>query len=157
MGSNKYAEIPKDIYRKCHKTWTDKSTTDWTEPVKNQFCEGSYTQDLKTSRSWTMKVAKRLGQSQLVYNFTSSYYGWWMTYNLRHFFKSISVITGRQEGDNNGLCNGIPITVERCPSLVGFEPTTTTIRGPAPNLPWKIIASLSKNCISFQECLSLNS
>ena len=40
----------------------------------------------------------------------------------------------------NGLCNGIPVTVERCPSLVGFEPTTTMIRGPAPNLPCKIVA-----------------
>ena len=39
-----------------------------------------------------------------------------------------------------GLCNGIPVTVERCPSLVGFEPTTATTRGPAPNLPYKIIA-----------------
>ena len=34
-----------------------------------------------------------------------------------------------------GLCNGIPVTVERCPSLVGFERTTAMIRGPAPNLP----------------------
>ena len=43
-----------------------------------------------------------------------------------------------------GLCNGIPVTAERCPSLVGFEPTTATIRGAAPNLPCKIITSLSK-------------
>ena len=55
------------------------------------------------------------------------------------------------------LCNGIPVTVKRCPSLMGFEPTTATIRVAAPNLPCKIIASLSKNCTSFQECLSLNS
>ena len=39
-----------------------------------------------------------------------------------------------------GLCNEIPVTVERCPSLVGFKPTTATIRGTAPNLPCKIIA-----------------
>ena len=36
-----------------------------------------------------------------------------------------------------GLCNGIPATVERFPSLVGFEPKTTTIREPGPNLPCK--------------------
>ena len=44
-----------------------------------------------------------------------------------------------------GLCNGIPVTVERFPSLVGFEPKTATIRGAAPNLPCKNFASLSKN------------
>ena len=43
-----------------------------------------------------------------------------------------------------GLCNGITVKVERCPFLVGFEPPTATIRGPAPNLPCKIIALLSK-------------
>ena len=40
-----------------------------------------------------------------------------------------------------GVCNGIPFKVERFPSLVGFEPKTATIRGPAPNLPCQIIAS----------------
>ena len=51
-----------------------------------------------------------------------------------------------------GWCNGIPVTVERFPSLVGFEPKTATIRGPAPNLPCKIIASISKDFTSFLEC-----
>ena len=35
-----------------------------------------------------------------------------------------------------GLCNGSPFTVERFPSLVGFESKTAE-----PNLPCKIIAS----------------
>ena len=55
-----------------------------------------------------------------------------------------------------GWCNGIPVTVGRFLSLVGFEPKTATIRQPAPNLPCKIIASLSKKFTIFQECLSLN-
>ena len=43
-----------------------------------------------------------------------------------------------------GLCNGIPVTVERCPSLVGFERTTAMIRGPAPNLPCKLLHNYLK-------------
>ena len=74
-----------------------------------------------------------------------------MIYNLCHLCTEF-----QSYHETKGLCNGIPVTVERYPSLVGFEPTTATVRGPAPNLPCKIIASLSKNCTSFQECLSLN-
>ena len=73
------------------------------------------------------------------------------------FFTDFQSYQDDRRGIIKGWCNGIPVTVERVPSLVGFEPKTATIRGPAPNLPCKIIASLSKNFTSFQECLALNS
>ena len=79
-----------------------------------------------------------------------------MTYNLRHFTDCQSYQDDRRV-IIKGWCIGLPITVERFPSVLGFEPKTATIRGPAPNLPCKFIASLSKNFTSFQECLSLNS
>ena len=47
-----------------------------------------------------------------------------------------------------GVCNGIPFTVERFPSLMGFEPKTA-ISGAAPILPCKIIAS-HKKTLTYQ-------
>ena len=48
-----------------------------------------------------------------------------------------------------GLCNGIPFTVERFHSLEGFELKTATIRGPAPTLLCKIIASHKRDFPTF--------
>ena len=55
-----------------------------------------------------------------------------MTYNLRHFFTEFQSYQDDRRVIIKGWCNGIPVTVKRCPSLVGFEPKTATIRGPAP-------------------------
>ena len=79
-----------------------------------------------------------------------------MTYNLRHFFTEFQSYQDDRRVIIKGWCNGIPVTVERFPSLMGFEPKTATIRGPASNLSCKIIASLSKIFTSYQEYLSLN-
>ena len=52
-----------------------------------------------------------------------------MTYNLRHFFKEFKPYLGDRRVVIKGLYNGIPVTVERSLSLVGFEPRTATIKG----------------------------
>ena len=83
-----------------------------------------------------MKVAKRLGQSQLLMDGLRFYIQLlWMMDNLQ--FTSFIFTEFQSYQDDRrviikGWCNGIPVTVKRCPSLVGFEPKYATIRGPAP-------------------------
>ena len=50
-----------------------------------------------------------------------------MTYNLRHFYTDFQSFQDDRRVIIKGLCNGIPVTIAR--ELVGFEPTTATIRG----------------------------
>ena len=45
------------------------------------------------------------------------------------FFKEFKPYLGDRRVIIKGLYNGIPVTVERSPSLVGFEPRTATIKG----------------------------
>ena len=121
----------------------DKSTS---EPVKNQFCEGSNKQDPRTRRSSSKKATNRLGQSQLLWIMDNLWFYiqlLWMVDDLQ--FTSFLTEFQSYQIDRRmiikGLYNWIPFTVERFRSLMGFEPKTATIRGPAPNLPCKIIAS----------------
>ena len=73
------------------------------------------------------------------------------------FFTDFQSYQDDRRGIIKGWCNGIPVTVERVPSLVGFEPKTATIRAQRLIYHIKIIAALSKKFTSFQECLALNS
>ena len=59
------------------------------------------------------------------------------------FFTDFQSYQDDRRGIIKGWCNGIPVTVERVPSLVDFEPKTATVRG--------------QKFTSFQECLALNS
>ena len=93
-----------------------------------------------------MKVTKRLGQSQLLWIMDNSWFYiqlLWMVDDLQ-FTSFLTEFQSYQDDRRmiiKGLYNWIPFTVERFRSLMGFEPKTATIRGPAPNLPCKIIAS----------------